>query len=66
MPTPTTDDRHIVIDCETCHRTIWSGTKCLHGQIPSPSPVAEAYPPIEDEKVRVLPTRKGPKGFRNP
>lgn len=62
MPTPLSvvdaDDRHIVIDCAVCHRTIWAGTKCLHGQIPPPSKIMQAYPPIEEEKVPVIKGKK--------
>lgn len=30
------DERHIVVDCEICHRTIWAGSICRHGKCPPP------------------------------
>lgn len=59
MPaTWTNDDRHIVVDCPQCHRTIWAGSKCHHGQ-PITSPSKDA--PKEDVRTRSggLKRRKG-------
>lgn len=28
-------DSRIVVDCPECHRTIWAGTRCLHGAFPT-------------------------------
>ena len=34
-PRASPSDSRIVVDCEVCHRTIWAGTPCSHGEIPT-------------------------------
>ncbi len=33
-PRASPSDGRIVVDCPTCHRTVWAGTTCHHGVIP--------------------------------
>lgn len=31
-PVASPSDSRIVVDCPQCHRTIWAGTRCHHGE----------------------------------
>lgn len=45
-PSASTD---LVVNCPECHRTIWAGTLCRHGELPPPedkSPAPENTGPV--------------------
>jgi hypothetical protein len=57
-PAASPSDSCIVIDCPTCHRTIWDGATCHHGAVP-----LEPTGNNEDAGVLVVPAPKaGRKG----
>lgn len=51
------DNRHIIIDCPTCKRTIWAESVCHHGQPPT-TPNKDAPKEVRTKRSGGLKRRK--------